>query len=107
MGQSEEIIEVVKTVSLELEILTPNQILAKETSVSEVVIPASWGQMGILPHHADFITDLIEGELSYKAGSNRRSHHITGGVIVVKKNKMTILLDGVMATVTPIDAARQ
>lgn len=92
--------------NLELEILTPKEVLAKESSVTEVTIPASWGQMEILPLHTDYMTSLVQGELSYTAGSNRRTHNITGGLIVVKDGKATILVDNVYATVTPIGQAR-
>lgn len=92
--------------SLELEILTPKEVLAKESSVAEVTIPASWGQMEILPQHTDYMTSLVQGELSYTVGSTRRAHNITGGLIVVKDGKATILADNVYATVTPIGSAR-
>ena len=92
--------------NLELEILTPKEILAKEASVTEITIPASWGQMEILPQHTDYMTTLTQGELSYTAGSHHRTHNITGVLIVVKNGKATVLVDNVYATVTPIDAAR-
>jgi len=92
--------------ALELEILTPNEVLAKETSVDEVVIPAEWGQMDIFPEHTDFITTLTGGELLYRAGGNEKKHNITGGLIAIKDNKATVLVDGLLATVTNIDDAR-
>lgn len=92
--------------NLELEILTPKEVLAKEPSVTEVTIPASWGQMEILPQHTDYMTSLVQGELSYTAASNRRVHNIAGGLVVVKNGKVTVLVDNIYATVTPIGSAR-
>lgn len=93
--------------NLELEILTPKEILAKENNVDEIVIPAAWGQMGILPMHTDFVTSLTPGELTYRVGGNKKSHNITGGLLAVKNGVATILVDGLMATVTQIDDARK
>jgi len=92
--------------SLDLEILTPNEVLAKESSVDEILIPAFWGQMGILPQHTDFVTTLTEGKLSYRVGGKSKSHNITGGLIAIKNGKATILVDSLIATVTPIESAR-
>lgn len=92
--------------ALELEILTPGEVLAKEPSVDEILIPAHWGQMGILPQYTDFITTLTPGELTYRAGSKKKSHNISGGVIAIKEGKATVLVDSLLATVTPIEEAR-
>ncbi len=93
--------------NLELEILTPKEVLAKENKVDEIVIPAAWGQMGVLPMYTDFVTALTPGELTYRVGTNKKSHNITGGLFVVKNGVATILVDGLMATVTQIDDARK
>lgn len=93
--------------NLELEILTPKEILAREGKIDEVVIPAQWGQMDILPQHTDFITSLTSGELTYRVGTNKKSHNITGGLFVVKDGKVTILVDGLMATVTQLDPEKR
>ncbi|MCP5463969.1 MAG: hypothetical protein H7A33_02990 [Deltaproteobacteria bacterium] len=92
--------------SLSLEIVTPKEVLAQVDRVDEVIIPALWGQMDILPGHTDFITMLEEGELSYRIGTQIESHNITSGVLSVKSGKATILVDGVLASVTPIESAR-
>lgn len=92
--------------NLELEILAPDTVLAKEVSVDEILIPAHWGQMGILPQHADYMTTLNRGEITYRVGSKEISHNITGGLMVVKQGKATVLVDGLMATVTPLEQAR-
>ena len=91
---------------LEHEILTPNEILAKESSVNGIMIPALWGQMDILPEHTDYITELTQGELAYRVGKEIRKHNISGGFIAIKDGKATVMVDGVLATVTPINAAR-
>ena len=93
--------------ALELEILTPKEVLAKESSVDEVVIPAHWGQMDVLPGHTDFVTTLTKGEITYRVGANKKSHNISGGLITIKGDKATVLVDSLIATVTNIDEARE
>lgn len=92
--------------ALELEILTPKEILAKEPSVQEIIIPALWGQMGILPQYTDYVTTLTSGEISYKVGAESKTHNISGGMIAIKDGKATVLVDSLLATVTNIQDAR-
>lgn len=93
--------------ALELEILTPKEVLAKESSVDEITIPAYWGQMGILPQYTDYVTTLTSGEITYRVGPNKQSHNISGGLITIKNGKATILVDSLIATITNIDKARE
>lgn len=92
--------------NIDLEIVSPNEVLAKETGVTEIVIPANWGQMDVMPQYADFVTTLSPGELTYKKGGEKRSYNITGGLFTISKDKATVLVDGVMATVTSLEEAR-
>ena len=52
---------------LQLEIVTPDRLLLKE-SVDEVQVPAKGGYIGILPGHAPLITEMQIGEISYRQG---------------------------------------
>lgn len=92
--------------SLKLEILTPEEVLANEDEVHEIIIPAEWGQMDILPQHADYVTKLARGQLVYRNGENKKSHNIIGGLIAIKDGKATILVEGLLASVTSLDEAR-
>lgn len=87
--------------SFELEIVTPKEILAKATA-DEIVIPAAWGQMDILPQHTDYITTLTAGELTYCKGAEKKTHRITGGLITIHGNHATVLVDGLLAEVVDI-----
>ena len=87
---------------MDLEIISPDKVLAKETQVKSILIPAKWGQMEILPDYADFVTILSQGSLVYKKEGNENSFQITGGLLTIVKNQVTILVDGTLATVTPI-----
>lgn len=93
--------------TLELEILTPREIVARESQVTGIMIPANWGQMDILPQHADYVTSLTQGTVSYRIGTKQQSHNISGGMIAIKNGKATILVDSLLATVTDIKQAKK
>lgn len=92
---------------IELEIVSPTEILAKESGVTEVIIPALWGQMDVLPQYADFVTTLSSGEITFKKDGEKKSYNITGGLFTIAKDKATALVDGTLATVTSLDEARK
>lgn len=91
--------------SFELEIVTPKEVLAR-VSADEIIIPAAWGQMDILPQHTEYVTTLVEGELTYRLGGDKRTHRITGGLITVSGSKVKVLADGILADVVDIGQAR-
>ncbi|EKD51455.1 MAG: hypothetical protein ACD_62C00248G0002 [uncultured bacterium] len=77
---------------IKLEILSPQQVIAKEVAVSQIVIPAHWGQMCILPGHTAFTTLLTKGLVRYQAGQQTHEHNIEGGFFVIKNNTASILI---------------
>ncbi|MDM8566477.1 F0F1 ATP synthase subunit epsilon [Candidatus Halobeggiatoa sp. HSG11] len=59
-----------------------------------VVAPAIDGEVGILPRHAQYITQLTEGAIRLKLGDNKEeSFYISGGVLEVQPHKVTVLSD--------------
>lgn len=92
---------------IELEIVSPSETVAKESNVSEIIIPAEWGQVDILPQHTEYMTTLRQGELSYKISGEKKTLNITGGLFMISHNKATVLADGLFATVTSLDEVRQ
>lgn len=92
---------------MELEIITPKEVIAREAKISRVVIPASWGQMEILPGYADYMTTLDRGTLTYFKNGEEVSRNISGGILTVSKEKVTVLVDDVLASVSSLEEARQ
>lgn len=92
---------------MELEIITPNEVVSQEADVSEVIIPSQWGQMDILPKHADYMTLLSKGELTYIKGGQTLTKNVGSGLCMVSKEKVTVLVDDVYASVTSLDEARK
>jgi F-type H+-transporting ATPase subunit epsilon len=59
-----------------------------------VVAPAIQGEVGILPLHAQYITQLTEGAIRLKINEQREeSFYVTGGMLEVQPHKVTVLSD--------------
>ena len=88
---------------MRLSVLTPQRSLV-DAEVSEVYAPGAVGRIGILPDHITFLSSLDTGELTYKTDKGNGLLVISGGVIEVVDNAVTILAD---SAVTPeeIDAS--
>lgn len=82
--------------ALDLQILTASQVLMTG-SVDEVTLPSASGEAGILPQHTQYITLLGQGRLSYRQGERTEEFQITGGLARVEENKVTVLVDSLLA----------
>ncbi len=61
---------------------------------SMVFAPAKMGEVGIAPRHAPLLTALTPGEVRIQdADGNEESIYITGGMLEVQPNRVTILAD--------------
>jgi F-type H+-transporting ATPase subunit epsilon len=59
-----------------------------------VFAPASMGEVGIAPRHAPMLTTLRPGEVRVQdAEGKEESFYITGGVLEVQPNRITVLAD--------------
>ncbi len=92
---------------LELEVVTPDRLVAKET-VDIVMAVGALGEFGILPNHIPFLTTLQPGELRYRKGNQLEYMAITGGFAEVSENKVTILAEAAeRAREIDVDRARR
>ena len=78
--------------AIQLEILTPSQTLLVGTA-DEVVAPSESGEVTILPQHTEYISTLGPGRISVMSGGSTRDFQITGGLLQMAQDKMTILVD--------------
>jgi len=59
-----------------------------------VFAPASMGEVGIAPRHAPMLTTLKPGEVRIQdADGNEEAYYITGGMLEVQPNRVTVLAD--------------
>ena len=59
-----------------------------------VFAPASMGEVGIAPRHAPMLTTLRPGEVRVQdAEGNEETIYVTGGMLEIQPNQVTILAD--------------
>ena len=78
--------------TLQVDIVTPDRSLFSGR-VDMVTLPGSLGQMGILPGHAPLFSTLDIGEIILHMGNDSQFVAVSGGVVEVRPDKVTILAD--------------
>ena len=79
--------------AMHFKIITPLR-TALETEVVDISAPATEGIMEILPGHADLITSVANGELTYRpAGQEAKSLFIGGGFLQVEHDTVLLVTD--------------
>jgi F-type H+-transporting ATPase subunit epsilon len=76
-----------------------------EGDVDIVVIPGMDGEMGILPQHAPLLSTIRLGVIKVREGSKEELFTITGGLVEVQPQIVTILADAA-ENVEEIDITR-
>ena len=78
--------------SFKLEIVNPEKLFLIKDAVSEVVVPAFEGDMGILKDHISIISFLKPGIVKvFESGSNEENFYVEDGIIEFKNNCLSIL----------------
>jgi len=70
-----------------------------------VIVPGEAGEMGILPNHAPLLSTLRMGIIKVRAGGNEQDFTVSGGIIEVQPDIITILADAA-ENVDEIDISR-
>jgi F-type H+-transporting ATPase subunit epsilon len=79
--------------------------LVFEGDADIVVLPGIDGEMGILPNHAPLLSTLEMGVIKVRLGNQEEIFTVTGGVVEVQPDIVTILADAA-ENVDEIDVAR-
>jgi len=77
-------------------VLTPRSPVV-DAEVQDVYAPGTVGQLGVLPDHITFLCTLDPGELRYRTSGGAALLVISGGVLEVVSNEVTILADMAVA----------
>ena len=78
---------------IHVEVITRERKIFDEPAADMVIIPASEGEMGVLPNHAPILTTLNFGDLVVRKGSAEEHFAVYGGVVDVRPDKVVILAD--------------
>lgn len=78
---------------IRVDIVTQEGPLFSEPAADMVLIPATEGEMGVLPNHAALVTTLAFGELRVRKGGAEESFAVYGGVVEVRPDRVIVLAD--------------
>ena len=77
--------------SFSLEIVNPEKLFLSLDNVSEVVVPAFEGDMGILKDHISIISFLKPGIVKVFIGNEVKELYVEDGIIEFSENSLSIL----------------
>ena len=89
-----------------IEIVNPEKSFLLKEDVSEVVIPAYEGEMGILKDHISIISFLKPGIIKILSKSGNESYYIEDGIIEFKNNNLSILTSSIF-NIADMDKSKQ
>ena len=78
-----------------LEIVSPEKSFLKKDNVTEVVVPAFEGEMGILKAHISIISFLKPGIVKIMSGSEEENFYVDDGIVEFKDNSLSILTSNI------------
>ena len=78
-----------------IEIVNPERSFLLKESVSEVVVPAFEGDIGILKDHISIISFLKPGLIRIFEGPNEESYYVEDGIIEFKNNCLSVLTSNI------------
>ncbi len=80
-----------------LEIVNPEKSFLSKEDVTEVLIPAYEGDMGILKDHISIISFLKPGILKVFSKSGEDKYYVEDGIIEFKDNTLSILTSSIFS----------
>tara|TARA_Y100001958_G_C21056232_1_gene420629 strand:+ start:273 stop:665 length:393 start_codon:yes stop_codon:yes gene_type:complete len=89
-----------------VEIVNPEKSFLSKEDVTEVVVPAFEGEMGILKDHIPIISFLKPGIMVITSKSGNERYYIEDGIIEFKDNVLSILTSSVF-NVADLDKSKQ
>ena len=78
-----------------LEIINPDKSFLNKEDVTEVVVPALEGEMGILKDHISIISFLKPGIIKIFSGAEEERFYIDDGIVEFKDNSLSILTSSI------------
>ena len=78
-----------------IEIVNPEKSFLVKEDVSEVVVPAFEGEMGILKDHIAIISFLKPGIIKIFSKSGNENYYIEDGIVEFKNNNLSILTSSI------------
>jgi len=89
-----------------VEIVNPEKSFLVKEDVSEVVVPAFEGEMGILKDHISIISFLKPGIIKILSKSGDENYYVEDGIVEFKNNNLSILTSSIF-NLTDLDKSKQ
>ena len=81
--------------AFKVEIVTPEKSFLSKENVTEVVVPAFEGEMGILKDHISIISFLKPGIIKVYSKSEENKYFVEDGILEFKDNNLSILTSSI------------
>ena len=78
-----------------IEIVNPEKSFLSKEDVTEVVIPAFEGEMGILKDHISIISFLKPGVIKIFSKSGQQNYYVEDGIVEFKNNNLSVLTSSI------------
>jgi F-type H+-transporting ATPase subunit epsilon/F-type H+-transporting ATPase subunit delta len=78
-----------------IEIVNPEQSFLLKEDVTEVVVPAFEGEMGILKDHISIISFLKPGVIKIFSKSGQQNYYVEDGIVEFKNNNLSVLTSSI------------
>ena len=89
-----------------IEIVNPEKSFLIKEDVSEVVVPAFEGEMGILKDHISIISFLKPGIIKILSKSGDENYYVEDGIVEFKNNNLSILTSSIF-NLADLDKSKQ
>ena len=89
-----------------VEIVNPDKSFLVKKDVTEVVVPAFEGEMGILKDHISIISFLKPGIIKILSKSGDENYYVDDGIIEFKDNNLSILTSKIF-NISDMDKSKQ
>ena len=89
-----------------VEIVNPEKSFLIKEDVSEVVVPAFEGEMGILKDHISIISFLKPGIIKILSKSGDENYYVEDGIVEFKNNNLSILTSSIF-NLSDLDKSKQ
>ena len=88
-----------------IEIVNPEKSFLIKEDVSEVIVPAFEGEMGILKDHISIISFLKPGVIKVISKSGDENYYVEDGIVEFKNNNLSILTSSIF-NLTDLDKSK-
>ena len=89
-----------------VEIVNPEKSFLVKEDVSEVIVPAFEGEMGILKDHISIISFLKPGIIKILSKSGDENYYVEDGIVEFKNNNLSILTSSIF-NLTDLDKSKK